>query len=309
MFHSPRRVALAVGIAVCFSFTVVNRDGARLTHAAAPPVPKANIIRDIPYAKAADSKNARRQTIELHLPEMAVRKPPLVIFIHGGFWTLPDDEYRIGPGFAEALIPGGVAVALVRYRLAPAVTHPAQAQDIAAAVAYLIRSADKYGYDAKRIYLAGHSAGAHLAALVALDGNYLSAQSLSPRSLAGVLAFSGIYDLRPKPESAEQQKLAVRQAFGETPEKLASASPVTHARADAPPFLILGAENDFPGFLVDGRRFAESLRNAGHKQVMQLLLPDHDHFSLVQSIGQDAEDHSLLLDFLKWSRCRPKWRF
>ncbi len=306
MFHSPRNIASALGIAVCFSFTVVNWDGARLTRAAAPPVPKTNIIRDIPYAKAADSKNARRQTLDLHLPETAVRKPPLVVFIHGGFWTLTDDEYQIGPAFADALLPSGVAVALVRYRLAPAVTHPAEAQDIAAAVAYLIRSADKYGYDAKRIYLAGHSAGAHLAALVALDGSYLGAHRLSPRSLAGVLAFSGIYDLRPKPESAEQQKLAVRQAFGETPEKFASSSPVTHARADAPPFLILGAENDFPGFLVDGKRFADALRNADHKQVMQLLLPDHDHFSLVQSIGQDAEVHSLLLDFLKVEPLPPE---
>jgi arylformamidase len=306
MLQSPRRISLAVGIAIGFSFSVVNWDGAQLTRAASPPARKANIIPDIPYAKAADSKNPQRQTLDLYLPETAVRKPPLVVFIHGGFWTLSDDEYQISPAFADALLQGGVAVALVRYRLAPAVTHPAQAQDIAAAVAYLIRSAEKYGYDAKRIYLAGHSAGAHLAALVALDGNYLSARSLSPRSLAGVLAFSGIYDLRPKPETAEQQKLAVQQAFGDNPQKLAAGSPVTHARADAPPFLILGAENDFPGFLVDGRRFAESLRKAGHNQVGQLVLPDHDHFSLVRSIGQDPEVRSLLLDFFKVAPLPPE---
>jgi hypothetical protein len=121
-----------------------------------------------------------------------------------------------------------------------------------------------------------------------------------------VLAFSGIYDLRPQPETAEQQKMAVRQSFGDNPQKLAAASPVTHARADAPPFLILGAENDFPGFLLDGRRCAESLRKAGHNQVGQLVLPDHDHFSLVQSIGQDPEVRSLLLDFFKVEPLPPE---
>jgi arylformamidase len=300
MLHSPRRIVLAIASAAGFFLIVANWESARPTRAsAAQSQPKANLIRDIAYTKPADPKNARGQTLDLYLPEMSVRKPPLVVFIHGGFWTLSDDEYQIGPAVAEALLPNGLAVALVRYRLAPANTHPAQAQDIAAAVAHLIRSADKFGYDAKRVYLAGHSAGAHLAALAALDGSHLSAQRLTPRSLAGVVGFSGIYDLRPKPESAEQQKLAVRQAFGDNPDKLATASPTTHARADAPPFLILGAENDFPGFLIDAKRFAESLRKTGHKQAEQFILPDHDHFSLVQLIDRDVELRSLLLEFFK----------
>ncbi|HEY3302157.1 MAG TPA: alpha/beta hydrolase [Candidatus Binatia bacterium] len=300
MLHSPRRIALVIASGIGFFIIVANWENAKPTQAsAAQSTPKANLIRDIAYTKPADPKNARRQTLDLYLPEMSVRKPPLLVFVHGGFWTLSDDEYQIGPAVAEALLPNGVAVALVRYRLAPAHTHPVPAQDVAAAIAHLIRSADKFGYDAKRVYLAGHSAGAHLAALVALDGSYLGAQRLTPRSLAGVVGFSGIYDLRPRPESAEQQKLAVRQAFGDNPDKLATASPTTHARAEAPPFLILGAENDFPGFLIDAKRFAESLRKTGHKQAEQFILPDHDHFSLVQLIDRDAELRSLLLEFFK----------
>ncbi|MGH8515586.1 MAG: alpha/beta hydrolase, partial [Gammaproteobacteria bacterium] len=243
--------------------------------------------------------NSLIMPVYVFTPKGVKGRAPLVVFIHGGFWTLSDDEYQIGPAVAEALLPNGIAVGLVRYRLAPAAAHPAQAQDVAAAIAHLIRSADKYGFDAKRVYLAGHSAGAHLAALVALDGSYLRAQRLSPRSLAGVVGFSGIYDLRRSAESAEQQKLAVRQAFGDNPDKLTAASPTTHPRADAPPFLILGAENDFPGFLIDAKRFADSLRKTGHKQAEQFILPDHDHFSLVQLIDRDPELRSLLLEFFK----------
>ncbi len=140
MLHS-RRIAFAAGTLVCLALIILNQDGISPTRAAAPPARKSNIIRDIAYAKAGDPKNARRQTFDLYLPEASIRKPPLVVFIHGGFWTLSDDEYQIGPAFAEALLPSGVAVALVRYRLAPAAMHPAQAQDVAAAVANLIRSA------------------------------------------------------------------------------------------------------------------------------------------------------------------------
>ena len=88
MPRSSRRIALVLGIAACFAFSVSNRDGARPTRAGAAqsrPGRKANIIRDIAYTKPSDPKAARRQTLDLYLPETAVRKPPLVVFVHGGF--------------------------------------------------------------------------------------------------------------------------------------------------------------------------------------------------------------------------------
>jgi len=76
-------------------------------------------------------------------PRRWIPSQALLIFVHGGFWLLPDDDYRIGPSLAENLVRDGVAVALVRYRLAPANRHPAQAEDVAAAVGYLIKHADE----------------------------------------------------------------------------------------------------------------------------------------------------------------------
>ena len=138
-----------------------------------------------------------------------------------------------------------------------------QAQDVATAVAYLLRSAEKYGYDAKRIFLAGHSAGAHLAALVALDGKYLAAERVDSHALAGVIAFSGIYDLTSNSDTLVEQKIAVTQAFGTDPARLREGSPIAHARADAPPFLLFAAEQDFPNYLQDARRFNEALTASG----------------------------------------------
>lgn len=263
------------------------------------PTRKANILYDIPYTQGVDVKTARRQTLDLYLPTRSKAKAPLVIFVHGGFWTLSDDEYRIGPSLADALLPSGVAVALVRYRLAPTYQHPTQAQDVAAAVAYLVREANKYGYDRRRVFLAGHSAGAHLAALVALHPTYLNTHRLNPQSLAGVIAISGIYDLDPKFDIAEEQKRATEQAFGNHPDILRAASPIAHVRADAPSFLILTASSDLPGFLVGAKKFADALRGVGHQNVDQFVILDEDHFSITQITGRHNEVRSLLLEFLK----------
>src|ERR1051325_7289293 len=142
--------------------------GPTMLHAASPDNRFADVMRDVPYPGAVMGE--RRRSLDLYLPAQSNgQKPPLLIFVHGGFWLLPDDDFRIGSAVVDALVPEGIAVALLRYRLAPGYQHPAQAEDVAAAVAMLIKDAKRYGYDPNRIFLSGHSAGGHLAALVASD--------------------------------------------------------------------------------------------------------------------------------------------
>ena len=214
------------------------------------------VIKDISYRGATTAD--RRTSLDLYLPPPSTVKPPLFIFVHGGFWLLSDDEYQIGPSIAANLSRDGVAVALVRYRLAPAYRHPAQAEDVAAAVGYLIKHASQYGFDPKRVYLAGHSAGGHLASLVALDRGYLNRQGLSPKALAGVISISGLYELAPSWNVSDNHKRATEKTFGTAPAVLKQASPMHQVRADAPPFLILNASQDFAGFPLDAHRFADA---------------------------------------------------
>jgi arylformamidase len=250
-------------------------------------------MKNIPYG--AVTGDARR-SFDLYLPAKSSAKPPLLIFVHGGFWLLPDDDYRIGASLAENLIGDGVAVALVRYRLAPAHRHPTQAQDVAAAVAHLIRNADKYGFDSQRIFLSGHSAGGHLASLVALDRSYLAEQKLAA-NIAGVISFSGLYDLQPAWKISDNQKSAVGKTFGQDPVVLKRASPLAHVRRDAPAFLILSASADFPGFAIDARRFADRLRAAG-SIVDQHMFKGADHFSLVKLDGENNPMRRTMLGFM-----------
>src|ERR1051325_11635620 len=168
--------------------------GSTLLQAASPEKQFADVVTDVPYPGAVMGE--RRRSLDLYLPMPASgQKPPLLIFVHGGFWLLPDDDFRIGPAVVDALVPEGIAVALLRYRLAPGYQHTAQAEGVAAAVAMLIEDAKKIGYHPNRSFLSGHSAGGHLAALAASDRTYLAKHHVTPDSLAGVVTFSGLFDL------------------------------------------------------------------------------------------------------------------
>jgi arylformamidase len=306
----PHNTALLTAIATVVFFGSMFQgwisNGEVLAQTRASRSPK--ILQEIPYVEKAGAKVSRRQTLDLYLPVKTKSKPPLLIFIHGGFWTLSDDDYAIGPAIADVLSARDIAVALVRYRLAPTHRHPAQAEDVAAAVAYLARKAAQYGYDAKKIFLGGHSAGAHLAALVALDPAYLSKHRMSPQSLAGVIAISGIYNLVGKMRRSEQEKTAVAMAFGNNRATLKEASPVTHVRAQAPPFLILTAADDLDGLRIDGRKFAQALRAAGHQETDQQIIAGRDHFSIVKLTGLDNPVRSRILAFLKVEPLPPDLR-
>ena len=244
-----------------------------------------------------DQAPTRQQSLDLYLPPGAAGKLPVIAFVHGGFWRESDDRYGIGKALAETLFQAGVAVALIRYPLAPAHKFPAQPEDVARAVAYLHRVAGQYNLDAKRVFLMGHSAGAHLASLVALDGRYLRDAGAPAGAVAGVIAVSGIYDLGATGPLARRAGDLVVPVFGSDTAAHGAASPVTHARP-APPFLVLSAESDFDGFPVDARRFAARLRAAGNRDVQEIVVRGVDHFTICKSFGGTRSlPRDLLLSF------------
>ncbi len=263
------------------------------------------VIKEIPYPGA--TKGDRRRSLDLYVPAKSERRPPMMIFVHGGFWVVSDDDYRIGPAIAETLSREGVAVALLRYRLAPKVSYRAQLADVAAGVALVLREAQRYRYDNSRIFISGHSAGGHLAAMVALDGSYLGKHQASPQSLAGVVMFSGLYDLSPKHSISEHQRLAIEKTFGRDPAVLKQASPVSHVRGGAPPFLILTAQRDFSGFLADAKSFSDELSRAGNPRVERWIVPERDHFTLMKLADGDNQARLLVLEFLKVALLPPEF--
>ena len=217
-----------------------------------------------------------QRTLDLYLPARGAAAPPLLVFVLGSFWR--EDDYRsaLAQWLARPLQRAGAAVALVALRPAPEFAHPRQAEDVAAALAFLTAQAQRYGYDPERIALAGRASGAQLAALVALDRKYLEAQQLTPDTLLGVASISGIYDLAPKAGFASDEQAALVAAAFPTPAARRDASPRSHLRADAPLMLVTFAENDLPDAQQAGNAFAEALREAGHPAAEAFGIPGRD---------------------------------
>jgi len=149
-------------------------------------------VRDIPYVTGAGA-DAKYQTLDLYLPQ-GKTSFPLIFFVHGGGFTRGDKSPDGYMNFVDFFLKEGIGITSTNYRLSPAVQHPAHVQDVAKAFAWVYNHASDYQIDRGRIFIAGHSAGAYLVSLLALDRQYLAQESLSPQAFRGVITISGVYD-------------------------------------------------------------------------------------------------------------------
>lgn len=195
---------------------------------------------------------------------------PLVIFVHGGGWKRGDKRNATGQFKAPHYLDQGYAFASINYRLVPQATVEQQATDVASTVAHFRNNARTLGIDPKRIVLMGHSAGAHLSALVGTDPQFMRNAGLNISALAGVIPLDGAaYDVpRQMVDGARIMRDTYTQAFGTDLQRQRALSPTLQAAApNAPAFLILHVDRE------DGARqsaaLADALRKNGAKVTLQ----------------------------------------
>lgn len=215
--------------------------------------PKAPGSETIPYGGNA------LQTLDIWRAKDAKGPAPLVVFVHGGGWKRGSKDNATGQ-YKPLHYPGeGYAFASINYRLVPDATVESQAADVAAAVKALIVRADTLGIDRRRIVIMGHSAGAHLVALVGTDERYLKGAGLSFADIAGVIPIDGAaYDVPAQMKDGPPiMQKTYAEAFGADPARQKALSPTLQAAApNAPQFLLLYVQRP------DGVRQAESLDKA-----------------------------------------------
>jgi acetyl esterase/lipase len=222
-----------------------------LLFAAVPAAAQSVPPREIAYGAAP------LQKLDFH--SAAKANAPLVVFVHGGGWKRGDKGNATGAAKVSHFVARGYAFASVNYRLVPGATVEQQAQDVADALAWLAMHASDLGIDPRRIVVMGHSAGAHLAALVATDPSYLQKAGWGLDRLAGVVLLDGAaYDvpaqMRDGPRIMGDTYAA---AFGSDPARQRLLSPTLQAGApNARDFLILHVER------ADGTRQSEALGRA-----------------------------------------------
>jgi|MTBAKSStandDraft_1061840.scaffolds.fasta_scaffold14484_4 acetyl esterase/lipase len=195
--------------------------------------------------------NSLLNSLDIYVPEgsgIETSSVPVMIMIHGGGWRTGDKSNKnITVNKVPYFISNNWIFVSINYRLSPEVKHPAHVEDVAAAIAWVKENITSYGGDADRIFIMGHSAGAHLAALVSTDESYLARYGIGLDAIKGVVLLDGAgYDIRAGLESYSRGiivSLMYLNAFGLEKESWYDASPINHVAPgkSIPPFLIVYA--------------------------------------------------------------------
>jgi arylformamidase len=203
------------------------------------------------------------QTYDVWPAQAGSGPAPLVMFVHGGGWTNGSKDSASGPYKAGHYPSGGYVYASINYRLVPSVTVEDEARDVAAALKSLLDHADELGIDPGRVVIMGHSAGAHLVALVGTDESYLAGVGLSESSLRGVIAIDGAaYDVPTQVAAGGIMHDRYLEAFGTDPGRQTALSPTSHAAApNAPAFLLPHVQR--PDGIAQADELAAALQAAG----------------------------------------------
>ncbi|KAJ1661165.1 hypothetical protein GGF38_003834 [Coemansia sp. RSA 25] len=233
-----------------------------------------------------------RHTLDIYLPDISSGPVPLAIFIHGGSWRTGDKSEceALGSGLVSQA-QGTIAVAVINYGLSQrstdSIRHPAHLHDAIQAVRFLICGDQDYPgrhlIGVNNTYLIGHSAGAHLAALMVLSASdrvdYMA-------SIRGVLGVGGIYDIPGLLELYPDYADFIDMAFDPAQHKEASPQHVAkcrHAAAEHIRFLIVNSAGDSLIAPSHAASFASQLVRTGYTNVELVVRDLGTHFGMLDN--------------------------
>lgn len=237
--------------------------------------------------------------IEVIVPESPAERPrPVVVFFHGGGWNsgAPGDYRFIGRQLARE----GYVVMLPGYRLNAEGRYPAMLEDGALALAWVKENAARFGGDPAQVILIGHSAGAYNAVMLALERQWLGRVGVEDGFVRGVIGLSGPYDFYPFTSDS------ARAAFGAVQDHSIT-QPVTFARGDAPPMMLLTGDKDETVKPRNSMALAKALSDAG-APTRPVIIAGLDHAGTIKLMAapfnRDRRVIDPVLAFLA-ARCRP----
>lgn len=279
--------------------------------AACPASGEATAHRDIRYART-ENVAAKWQRLDIYTPRPETgggieALKPVVIMIHGGGWRI-GDKASVGmtQHKVQHFVDNGYIYVSINYRLtakADDPKHPAHVQDCAKAISWLHDHIARYGGDPERLFVMGHSAGAHLAALVSTDQRRLEAEGKDLSVIKGTICLdTAAYDIPRyvnELDCGPRLRRLYENAFGNTESAWKDASPRHHVAADKhiPPMLFFHT-----GRRLAGEKLSGELVNALRQAVtpaQSIHAADRDHASMNRCIGQQGDPYtSVIMEFL-----------
>lgn len=226
-----------------------------------------------------------RERLDVYAPDSGTPgNRPVVVYFYGGGWQ--SGHRKDSRNIAEALAAHGIVTVAPDYRIYPQAVFPGFLYDAAAAVRWARDHAHEYGGDPNRIFLMGHSSGAHLASMLATDPRYLATQGIANTSLRGMIGLAGPYAAIPTsdPHMDEIFPAALR----------AGALPIAFISGDEPPMLLAAGTADTDVDPRNSDRFAEALR-AHHDAVVLKKYAGYGHDTIIDTFSASRRKDSPVL--------------
>jgi acetyl esterase/lipase len=215
-----------------------------------------------------------RQKLDVYKPDRLTAKAPVILFFYGGSWQ----NGRKGDylAFGESFATKGIVVAIADYRVYPQVRYPDFLKDGAAAFAYVHAHIAEYGGDPNRIFLAGHSAGAYIAVMLAANPHYLEDAGEKLSAVRGVIGIAGPYDFLPLTDPI------LIKIFGGA--HRTDMLPITYLDGKRPPMLLTTGDADKTVSPGNTKRFAAKLRSFD-SPVKEIVYPGISHVGIILSLA------------------------
>ncbi len=268
--HSARRLFLAVCALMLASMT-----------GACSPADVLNFLspkQGYEATKSVAYGTSPRQSLDVYRPA-GKERAPVIVFFYGGSWQTGSKETYL---FAAASLSKlGYVVVVPDYRLYPEVLYPGFIEDGALAVRWAKENAARFGGDPEKIFLMGHSAGAYIAAMLAIDGRWLKASGLDAQlDIAGLIGVAGPYDFLPLKD--ETLKIIFGGA-GRT-----ETLPINYVKPGTPPALLVTAKNDNTVDPGNSSRLGERLRASGNSAEV-LVYSGGGHLAILGSLARPLQ--------------------
>jgi acetyl esterase/lipase len=238
-----------------------------------------SVKRDIAYGSDP------RQKLDIYIPDGLKAPAPVIVFFYGGSWqTGTKDIYKF---FGQAFAGKGIVTVVADYRLYPQIKFPAFIEDGANAFKFVHDNIANYGGDPKRLFLAGHSAGAHIAVMLDSNLSYLKAAGADPDWVRGVIGIAGPYDFLPLTDP----KLI--DMFGG--DRVAATQPITFIDGKRAPMLLVAGTDDKTVSPKNSSRMAKKLQSFGSEADVKFY-PDVGHIGIILSLAPGFRGNTTLRD-------------
>jgi acetyl esterase/lipase len=231
-------------------------------------------------------------SLDVYSPPDA-RDAPVVVFFYGGSWKSGKRQWYRWVG--EALAARGIVTVVPDYRQWPKVRLDGFMHDGAEAVRWTHDHAGEFGGDASHLYVMGHSAGGHIAALLATDARWLGTVGMKPRDLSGFIGLAGPYDFLPLTSDD------FIDMFGRTAEEQARSQPINFVDGDEPPALLLQGASDGTVRPSNALSLQRHYQVRG-EQVDLKLYPDTGHMGILFGLGAGQHKAPVLEDVVAFIR-------